>query len=56
MAPLLQDETRAFERGADTVKNLWSKALSEGSVMLAAPESYITFGGGNALWKKLSIK
>ena len=45
MAPLLQDETRAFERGADTVKNLWSKALSEGSVMLAAPESYITLGG-----------
>ena len=27
-----------------------------GSVTLAAPESFITFGGGNALWKKLSIK
>ena len=42
MTPLLQDEPRAFERGADTVKNLWSKALSDGSVVLAAPESYIT--------------
>ena len=44
MTPLLQDETRAFEHGADTVKNLWSKALSDGSVVLAAPESYITLG------------
>ena len=44
MTPLLQDETRAFERGADTVKNLWGKALSDGSVVLAAPESYITLG------------
>ena len=44
MTPLLQDETRAFERGADTVKSLWSKALSDGSVVLAAPESYITLG------------
>ena len=44
MTPLLQDETRAFERGADTVKNLWSKALSDGSVVLAPPESYITLG------------
>ncbi len=44
MTPLLHDETRAFERGADTVKNLWSKALSDGSVVLAAPESYITLG------------
>ena len=44
MTPLLQDETRAFERGEDTVKNLWSKALSEGSVVLAPPESYITLG------------
>ena len=44
MTPLLQNETRAFERGADTVKNLWSKALSDGSVVLAAPESYITLG------------
>ena len=44
MTPLLQDETRAFERGADTVKNIWSKALSDGSVVLAAPESYITLG------------
>ena len=42
MAPLLQDETRAFERGEDTVKSLWSKALSNGNVVLAAPESYIT--------------
>ena len=44
MMPLLKDETRAFERGEDTVKNLWSKALSDGSVVLAAPESYITLG------------
>ena len=44
MTPLLQDETRAFERGADTVKNLWGKALADGSVVLAAPESYITLG------------
>ena len=56
MAPLLQDESRAFERGDATVKDAWSEALSGGSVTLAAPESYITFGGGNALWKILSIK
>ena len=42
MTPLLQDEPHAFERGEDTVKNLWSKALSDGGVVLAAPESYIT--------------
>ena len=41
MTPLLQDETRAFERGEDTVKDFWSKALSDGSVVLAAPENYI---------------
>lgn len=46
MAPLLQDENRAFERGEATVRNAWSEALSGGSVTLAAPESYITFGGG----------
>ena len=45
MAPLLQDESRAFERGEATVRNTWSEALSGGSVTLAAPESYITFGG-----------
>ena len=56
MAPLLQDESRAFERGEATVRNAWSEALSGGSVTLAAPESYITFGGGNALWKILSAK
>ena len=56
MTPLLQDESRAFERGEATVKDAWSEALSGGSVTLAAPESYITFGGGNALWKILSIK
>ena len=44
MTPLLKDETRTFERGEDTVKNFWSKALSDGSVVLAAPESYITVG------------
>ena len=46
MAPLLQDESRGFERGEATVRNAWSEALSGGSVTLAAPESYITFGGG----------
>ena len=56
MAPLLQDESRAFVRGEATVKDVWSDALSGGSVTLAEPESYITFGGGNALWKKLSVK
>lgn len=45
MTPLLQDESRAFERGEATVRNAWSGALSGGSVTLAAPESYITFGG-----------
>ena len=56
MAPLLQDESRAFVCGEATVKDFWSDALSGGSVTLAEPESYITFGGGNALWKKLSAK
>ena len=37
MAPLLQDESRAFERGEATVKDVWSEALSGGSVTLAAP-------------------
>ena len=46
MAPLLQDESRAFERGEATVKDFWSDALTGGSVTLAEPESYITFGGG----------
>lgn len=50
MAPLLQDESRAFERGDATVKDAWSEALSGGSVTLAAPESYITFGGGVMLF------
>ena len=54
MTPLLQDETRAFERGEDKVKSFWSKALSDGSVVLASPESYITLGGGKALWKIIS--
>ena len=56
MAPLLQDESRAFVCGEATVKDFWSDALSGGSVTLAEPESYIKFGGGNALWKKLSAK
>ena len=56
MAPLLQDESRAFVCGEATVNDVWSDALSGGSVTLAEPESYITFGGGNALWKKLSAK
>jgi len=54
MAPLLQDETGAFERGEATVKNTWSDAVCSGSVMLAAPESYITLGGGKTLWKMIS--
>ena len=46
MEPLLQDESRAFVCGEATVKDVWSDALSGGSVTLAEPESYITFGGG----------
>ena len=46
MAPLLQDESRAFVCGEATVKDFWSDALTGGSVTLAEPESYITFGGG----------
>ena len=46
MAPLLQDESRAFVCGEDTVKDFWSDALTGGSVTLAEPESYITFGRG----------
>ena len=34
MAPLLQDESRAFERGEATVKDAWSEALSGGSYTL----------------------
>ena len=45
MAPLLQDESRAFVCGEATVKDFWSDALTGGSVTLAEPESYITFGG-----------
>ena len=56
MAPLLQDESRAFVCGEATVEDFWSDALTGGSVTLAEPESYITFGGGKALWKKLSAK
>ena len=53
MAPLLQGETHAFECGEETVKNTWGDAVSSGSVALAAPESYITLGGGKALWKMI---
>ena len=49
MTPLLQDKTCAFGRGEDAVKDLWSKALSDGGVVLAAPESYITLE--QAAWK-----
>ena len=45
MAPLLQGETCAFERGEKTVKDVWSLAL-DGGATLAEPESYITLGGG----------
>ena len=41
MTPLLRDEARGFERGEDTVKNFWSKALSDSNVVLAPPENYI---------------
>ena len=54
MAPLLQGETCAFERAEETVKNVWSLAL-DGGVTLAEPESYITLGGGKALWKMISV-
>ena len=54
MAPLLQGETCAFKRGEETVKNVWSLAL-DGGVTLAEPESYITLGGGKALWKMISV-
>ena len=53
MAPLLQGETCAFERGEETVKDVWSLAL-DGGATLAEPESYITLGGGKALWKMIS--
>ena len=53
MAPLLQGETCAFERGEETVKDVWSLAL-DGGTTLAEPESYITLGGGKALWKMIS--
>ena len=52
MAPLLQGETCAFERGEETVKDVWSLAL-DGGATLAEPESYITLGGGKALWKMI---
>ena len=45
MAPLLQGETCAFERGEDAVKDVWSLAL-DGGATLAEPESYITLLGG----------
>ena len=53
MAPLLQGETCAFERGEKTVKDVWSLAL-DGGATLAEPESYITLGGGKTLWKMIS--
>ena len=53
MAPLLQGEACAFERGEETVKNVWSLAL-DGGATLAEPESYITVGGDKALWKMIS--
>lgn len=57
MAPLLQDESRAFERGEATVKDAWSEALSGGQRDAGrAGKLYYIRGGGNALWKKLSIK
>ena len=46
MAPLLQDESRAFERGETPVKAAWSQALSGSNVTLAAPDSYIPYGWG----------
>ena len=42
MAPLLADESRAFEGGDTTVRDTWSAYVSGGNAVLAEPENYIT--------------
>ncbi len=42
MAPLLADESRAFEGGDTRVRDTWSAYVSEGNAVLAEPENYIT--------------
>ena len=41
MAPLLADESRAFEGGDTTVRDTWSVYVSGGNAALAEPEQYI---------------
>ena len=41
MAPLLADESRAFEGGDTTVRDTWSAYVSGGNAVLAEPENYI---------------
>ena len=41
MAPLLADESRAFEGGDTTVRDTWSAYVSGGNAALAEPENYI---------------
>lgn len=40
MAPLLADESRAFEGGDTTVRDTWSAYVSGGNAALAEPENY----------------
>ena len=42
MAPLLADESRAFEGGDTSVRDTWSAYVSGGNAVLAEPENYIT--------------
>ena len=42
MAPLLADESRAFEGGDTTVRDTWRAYISGGNAALAEPEHYIT--------------
>ena len=42
MAPLLADESRAFEGGDTKVRDAWSAYVSGGNAALAEPENYIT--------------
>ena len=41
MAPLLADESRAFEGGDTEVRDTWSAYVSGGNAALAEPENYI---------------
>ena len=42
MAPLLADESRAFEGGDTTVRDTWRAYISGGNAVLTEPEHYIT--------------